>query len=170
MELTFCKSGFRQQLEKELTENILPFWMNQVVDNATGGFHGALSNNLIILHEIPRASVLCSRLIWTYSRAYEYLKNERYLPIAIKIFDYFEKFFWDHEYGGIYWDIDQNGKAVNDYKHHYTQAFAIFSLSEFYRITRIAKSLEIAQKIFYLLEKHAYDVKHRGYIEGRSRN
>jgi hypothetical protein len=89
MYLTFIKSDFRQQLETELTRNIPAFWLNYVVGGENGGFHGALTNDLKILHEVPRASVLCSRILWTYSRAYFYLKYELYPQLPVKLLNIF---------------------------------------------------------------------------------
>jgi mannobiose 2-epimerase len=77
--------------------------------------------------------------------------------------------FWDLDYGGVYWSVDSQGNPVMDRKHHYAQAFAIYGLSEYFRATQEPKSLELAQKLFYLLEEHAYDQVYGGYIEGRSR-
>ena len=47
-------------------------------------------------------------------------------------------------------------KPVLNRKHHYAQAFAIYGLSEYYRATGQPESLELAQSLFRLLEKHAY--------------
>ena len=40
------RTDFRNQLTKELTGNILPFWMRHSVDKVNGGFYGALTNDL----------------------------------------------------------------------------------------------------------------------------
>ena len=42
---SFNKSNIRKQIEDELTENILPFWMTVPVDRVNGGFYGAITNN-----------------------------------------------------------------------------------------------------------------------------
>jgi len=36
----------RQRFEQELRGNILPFWMEHTVDRVSGGFYGALTNDL----------------------------------------------------------------------------------------------------------------------------
>ncbi len=167
--LTFDKADFREELEKELTENILPFWMTKVIDRENGGFYGAVMNDLTVHNEVPRSAILCARILWTYSTAYRTLKKDEYLTTAKWAYEYLTQVFWDKAYGGLYWEVDAKGKPVVDRKHHYAQAFGIYGLSEYYRATREPESLELAQTLFEFLEKHAYDPVHGGYIEGSSR-
>lgn len=169
MTSSLTPTEFRQQLEKELTENILPFWMTQVVDRENGGFYGAVTNDLQVLNETPRSAVLCARILWTFAAAYRRLGNEQYLSAARWAYDYLIHVFWDHQYGGVYWSIDKGGNPVLDRKHHYAQAFTIYALSEFYRSSKLGKALVLAKQLYQLLEQHAYDPVHHGYIEGRSR-
>ncbi len=76
---------------------------------------------------------------------------------------------WDKTYGGIYWMVDYLGEPVNDRKHSYAQAFAIYGLSEYYRATRENESLQFAQELLKQLEAHAYDLTFKGYVEGCNR-
>jgi mannobiose 2-epimerase len=165
----FNKIDFRRQLEKELTGNILPFWIKYAMDKVNGGFYGALTNDLEIHNEVPRSAILCARILWTYATAYRKLGDKEYLAMARWAYDYLARFFLDPEYGGLYWTVDYTGKPVFDRKHHYAQAFAIYGLSEYYRATEEPQSLASAQTLFQLLEKHAYDPVYGGYIECSSR-
>jgi mannobiose 2-epimerase len=169
IEISFDKADFQKQLKKELTENILPFWMKYAVDKVNGGFYGALTNDLIIHNEVPRSAILCARILWTYAAAYRKLGNEEYLSMAKWAYDYLKQVFWDPEYGGLYWTVDAAGQPVLDRKHHYAQAYAIYGLTEYYRAAQQPESLVLAQELFKLLEKHAYDPVYGGYIEGSSR-
>ena len=160
---------FRSQLEDELTGNILPFWMDHSLDKVNGGFYGALTNDLQIHNEVPRSAILCARILWTYATAYRKLGDRQYLDMAGWAYNALRDTFFDPEYGGVYWTVDKAGKPVFDHKHHYAQAFAIYGLSEYYRATEQPESLAQAQRLFQLLEKHAYDPLYGGYIEGSSR-
>jgi cellobiose epimerase len=166
---TFNKKEFRRQLKEELMGNILPFWMAHAVDKVNGGFYGALSNDLEIHNEVPRSAILSARILWTYSTAFRKLGDKAYLDMARRAYDYLMRVFLDPRYGGLYWNVEATGKPVLDRKHHYAQAFAIYALSEYYRATEEPQSLELAQTLFQLLEKHAYDPIYAGYIEASSR-
>jgi mannose/cellobiose epimerase-like protein (N-acyl-D-glucosamine 2-epimerase family) len=60
MSQIFNKSDFRQQLEEELTGNILPFWMTYVVDEVNGGFYGAVTNDLKVHNKVLRSAINCN--------------------------------------------------------------------------------------------------------------
>jgi mannobiose 2-epimerase len=169
MSYPFDKSELRKQLKEELTGNILPFWMTHAVDKVNGGFYGAVTNDLAVHNEVPRAAILCARVLWTYSAAYRRLGAEEYLSTAQWAYDYLTQVFWDQQYGGVYWSVDYKGNPVLDRKHQYAQAFAMYGLTEYYQATQDSQSLELAKTLFHLLEEHAYEPVYQGYIEGSSR-
>lgn len=166
----FQRHDLRQQIEQELTGNILPFWMNHVVDKVNGGFYGAVTNDLQVHNDVPRSATLCARILWVYSAAYRRFLATEYLAMARWAYDYLTRVFWDYDAGGVYWEVDCEGNPVSDRKHHYAQAFAIYGLTEFFRATQDPKSLALAMELFPLLEKHASEPIHGGYTEGSSRN
>ena len=136
---------------------------------STGGFYGAVTNDLQVHNHVPRSAILCARILWTYARAYRRFGDAAYLEMARWAYDALTEVFWDREYGGVYWTVDARGQPVMDRKHHYAQAFAIYGLCAYYEATEEPQSLALAQELFHLLEKHAYDPVHGGYIEGSSR-
>jgi cellobiose epimerase len=166
---SFTENALQKQFFQELTGNILPFWMARSVDKVNGGFYGALTNDLEIHNEVPRSAILCARILWTYATAYHRLGNQEYLGMARRAYEVLSQVFLDPQYGGVYWSVDFTGKPVFERKHHYAQAFAIYGLSEFYRATNLPESLALAQDLFRMLEKHAFDPVYGGYIEGSSR-
>jgi cellobiose epimerase len=157
---------FKRQLRNELTNNILPFWSTRLVDRLNGGFYGAITNDNMILNEVPRSSVLCARILWTFSAAYRKLGTAEYLETAQWAYDTLRESFWDGKHGGVYWSVEKSGTPVMDRKHHYAQAFAIYGLVEYYRTVRDPESLRLAQVLFQLLEKYAHEPVHGGYLEG----
>jgi mannobiose 2-epimerase len=168
--LSLTTANFRNQLETEPIGNILLFWMTYPVDKTNEGIYEALSNNLRIHNEVPRSAILCARIMWTFSAAYRKFNKNEYLSLAGHAYAYLKGVFWDHDHGGLYWSVDDQGNPVRNRKHHYAQAFGIYGLSEYYRATGDPQNLEFAKDLFHLLEEHAYDGKNGGYIEGSSRS
>ncbi len=160
----------KQEFQTELTANILPFWIDHAVDPVNGGFYGALTNDLHIHNEEPRSAVLCARILWTYALAYRQLKDEACLKMAQHAYEALTRHFWDPEFGGVYWSVDQHGQPLVDRKHSYANAFSIYGLSEYYRATRDPRSLDLAQRTFRLLDQHAHDPANQGFVEGCSRD
>ena len=157
--------SWRKDVEAELVRNILPFWIENVVD-PSGGFFGALTNDLAVHDEVPRSGVVCARILWTYAAAYRRFGRPEYLSMAQHAFVYLAGPFWDRQHGGIYWQIDAQGQPVSARKHSYAQAFAIYGLAEYHLATGDGQSLALAQKLFALLERYAHDAVNGGYIEG----
>ena len=83
---------------KELTENLLPWWMTVAVDEENGGFYGAVDNDNVPVPHATKFITLNARLIWTFSSAYRILGDEQYKVMADRAYDYFIKHFWDDRY------------------------------------------------------------------------
>ncbi len=158
------------QFRKELTENILPFWMRHTVDRENGGFYGTVSCDLKVDKEAPRAAVINARILWTFSAAYRLLGNPEYREMADHAYAYILDKFWDKQYGGVYWLLDHLGNPISDRKQIYAQAFAIYGLAEYYRATGKAESLERAQQLFRLIEEKSRDRAYGGYLEACGRD
>ncbi len=48
--------------------------------------------------------------------------------MARRAYAYLAQVFWDETYGGVPWLIDKHGTVVNERKHSYAQAFAIYGM------------------------------------------
>ena len=166
---TLSRPGLREAFREELTGGILPFWMNHAIDRQGGGFHGALTNDLRIRDEVPRSAILHGRLVWTFSAAYRVLGVGGLRATAEHARDYLLRQLSDPVHGGVYWSVDRLGRPVEDRKHTYAQAFAIYGLAEHHLATADRISLRRARELFELLEAHAHDPVHGGYVEGRDR-
>ncbi|HEU4324365.1 MAG TPA: AGE family epimerase/isomerase [Roseiflexaceae bacterium] len=162
------RAPWRERIERELRGNILPFWIAHTVDPA-GGFYGSLTGDRRVRDDVPRSAVLCARVLWTYSSAYCAYGGPELLAMARHAYRALLRSFWDQRYGGVYWTVDARGLPANDRKHSYAQAFAIYGLSEFYRATGEAESLQLAHELLALLDRHAHDERYGGYLECRSR-
>ena len=157
------------EVKDELESNILPFWMTKMIDSKNGGFYGRIDGSGVVHHDADKGCVLNARILWTFSSAYRILKNPGYLKTAERSKDYLFDHFFDKKYGGVYWLIDHKGKMKDGKKQIYAQAFAIYGLTEYYRITNDKTCLDKAIDLFRLIEKYSFDDKLKGYFEAFSR-
>ncbi len=151
--------------QKELQEDILPFWLKHTRDYTNGGFYGRIHNNLEIEHTADKGLVLNSRILWTFSAIHSMSPDVGCLEMADRAYHYLLDKFWDKKYGGVYWLLNYKGEPVNSQKKLYGQAFTIYALAEYYHTTHQAEALEYAQKIYSLIEAHDYDSQNRGYLQ-----
>ena len=160
---------YYNEIKNELKNNILAFW-NKTVDEENGGFLGRILTNGKIIKDSPKSAVLNTRILWTYSLVYRKFKEEIYLELAQRAYDYMERFFRDQEKGGIYWMLDCKGNPIDTKKQIYAQAFCIYALVDYYKISDNQDVLNWAIDTFELIEKHSFDPDYPGYFEALDRN
>lgn len=159
----------RQEMEEELTANILPFWINKMTDEANGGFYGRITGKEVLMPEAEKGAILNARILWTFSSAYRILKKEEYLVAATRAKRYLLDHFYDKEFGGIYWSLDYQGKPLDTKKQIYALGFALYGLSEYHRATGDQEALDYAIHLFESIEKHSFDTAKNGYCEALTR-
>ena len=155
----------RAEMRAELIRDILPFWMERASDRRNGGIIGFIEENGTADPTAPKGSILHARVLWTFSAACRHLGDEAYRHAANRAAVYFSAHFIDPTFGGVFWMIDAGGRPLDDRKHVYAQAFAIYALAEHFRATADERSLRSAIAIYRLVEAHAYDAEHVGYEE-----
>ena len=60
---------YRDQVEAELTGNILPFYLNHAVDPHDGGFYGYIAADLTVQPQAPKALIQNSLILWAFAHA-----------------------------------------------------------------------------------------------------
>lgn len=164
----------REETLAELTRNILPYWMNTMVDEVHGGFYGRRDGNDNLVELADKGIILNTRILWTFSHAHRLLKMDRardqYAATATRAFRYICDNFLDQDNGGMYWMVNYEGKPVYTKKQVYAQAFGIYAFTEYFRATGEQAALDEAIKLYRLLEEHSYDRVRGGYLEAFDRD
>jgi mannobiose 2-epimerase len=168
MSSTQVKESLKGSLSAILRKNILDYWARYTIDNKYGGFAGYVGPDNKVNEKAGKGIVLNARILWAFSAGSRFLKDDRYAEIADRAYKYISDSFFDNRNGGVYWEVDYRGQPLSTKKQVYAQAFAIYALSEYYRLRGKSEALEKAQDIYHLLEKHSYDRKYGGYIEAFS--
>jgi mannobiose 2-epimerase len=160
---------FRQRVHHELTQNILPFWIN-IIDHKNGGFYGEVAADGTPDPKASKGGILTARILWTFSHAYAMFHDPAYLQAAEQAYRFLCDHLWDDEYGGTYWYVDYRGVMLAPKKQIYSQGFTIYGLSEYYLATHDDQALQKAIRTFDLIEEHAFDPVHAGYFESFNRD
>jgi mannobiose 2-epimerase len=159
----------KSEVQKNLTGNILPYWMKNMVDPVNGGFYGRIDFQEKKYPESDKGGILNARILWTFSAAYRITKDTSYLAVAKRAKNYIIDHFVDQKYGGTYRSLNSKGEPSDLRKQTYSQSFFIYSLSEYFRATGDQEALDKAKAIYRTLEKYAVDQKSDGYFEVFSR-
>ncbi|MCE6991318.1 AGE family epimerase/isomerase [Dyadobacter sp. CY323] len=149
---------------------ILDYWEKYAPDLEKGGFYGRVNYENQADKDSARSVVLTGRILWTFSLAHRLFKEAKYLTLADRAYQQLVRYFFDAEHGGVYWSVKADGSPLETKKQIYGNAFAMYGLSEYYRVTHYPPALEKAKDLFNLIEKHAFDAVNGGYREAFSRD
>lgn len=163
------KKNLKQEVREELN-NILKYWKNNTLDTENEGFIGQIDafENKIFCSE--KGSVLNSRILWSFSAAYQITKDLSDLETATKAYHFINTYFIDKEFGGVFWSITYDGKPFQTKKQIYALAFTIYGLAEYYKITQNEEALQLAVSLFETIEKYSFDPINKGYLEAFTRD
>ena len=149
------------KIRAHLEQKILPFWMS-LKDETFGGFYGYMDENLILEKNADKGCILNSRILWMFSTAAKILRRDDLREYADHAMDFLRRF-EDPVNGGVYWSVTYDGKPADTTKHTYCQAFAIYGLAAYYRLTGSKEALDKAMDLFRIIESQCKD--EGGYLE-----
>jgi mannobiose 2-epimerase len=155
------------EAKQMLNDMIIPFWKN-LHDSKNGGYFGWMDFDLNVNQQAVKGCILNSRILWFFSAAALALKRDDLKREAEHAYAFLKKAYLDREYGGVYWSVNYDGTVCDDTKHTYNQAFAIYALSAYYRLTLDREALAIAYDIYHIIENRCTD--DIGYLEAQDRS
>lgn len=158
------------EMEAHLEKHILKPWFPRAVDKERGGFIQDYTEDWTEKRDGNKTLVYQSRLTWMAAQVALSFpeKAKEYIEYSNHGLDFLADKMWDKENGGLFWSVDASGKPTNERngeKHVYGISFALYAASVNYKATKNPKALELAEKTFDWLEKHACDGDKNGYFE-----
>lgn len=148
---------------EHLEQKILPFW-EALLDNTYGGYYGYVGSDLQLNREADKGCILNSRILWFFSTAAAVLKRPDLRVYADHAYRFLDRF-GDPENGGLFWSVTYDGKPADTTKHTYCQAFAVYGLAAYYRLTGNPGALDRARSLFRVIETKCRDKG--GYLEAQ---
>jgi len=155
------------KLKTMLMDNIAPFWLNKAPDYEYGGYTINIGPRGEVKTGGSKMIVTQARTLWLFSRLVRAgYGGEEYLAAAEHGYRFLKDKMWDSAHGGFFWEVDVTGdQALRARKHLYGQAFALYSLSEYYLACQKQEVLDFSVQFFELLEAKAHDPEFGGYLE-----
>ena len=154
---------FISEIREHLEQKILPFW-EALKDNAYGGYYGYVGSDLQLNRKADKGCILNSRILWFFSVASAVLKRPDLRVYADHAYRFLDRF-GDPENGGLFWSVTYDGKPADTTKHTYCQAFAVYGLAAYYRLTGNPGALDRARSLFRVMETKCRDKG--GYLEAQ---
>ena len=130
--------------KKYLTEDIIPFWLNNAVDEKNGGIYTLLERDGSI-YGTDKSVWFQGRALWVFSKLYNCIeKNPAYLEAAKTIYSFLDKCTDDD--GRMFFLVTEDGKKLQKRRYFFSETFAAIGCAEYYKAvkdTDIYKKAEI---------------------------
>lgn len=150
-----------------LEEELLPFW-TKLLDESCGGFYGLVDFDLKVHPHAEKGCILNSRILWFFSESAMLLSSKTARECADHAWLFLHEKCLDREMGGLYWSVSYDGQPLDTTKHTYNQAFGIYALASYYRLTGNPQAIALAMELFHLIESRCTDEE--GYLEAFTRD
>lgn len=130
-----------------LLQSIVPYWERYGPDPATGALRTCLADNGAVLSgDVYLWSQL--RAVWTFSALYRRIeKRERWLDIGRRVVSFCAENGRD-ENGHWRYRLDARGEVADGPISIYTDGFAIYGLTEYYRATGEEAAIDLALETY----------------------
>jgi mannobiose 2-epimerase len=161
------------ELSESLNNGILNVWYPRTIDSISGGFLSDFDYKWEMKGRQNKMIVTQSRHVWTCSTIAEFYpaKKDQFLKIAAHGVQFLKDKMWDAQLGGFFNLVDREGNVLKDEKSEriikeaYGNAFAIYGLSAYSRVSGDTAALSMAKKAFLWLDQHSYDPQFGGYFQ-----
>ena len=136
----------KMNYKKVLTENILPFWMENAIDEENGGIFTSLDEKGEIYGR-EKSVWFQGRALWTFSKAYNVIeKKAEYLETARKIYKFLGKCV-DTD-GRMFFTVTEDGKGIQKRRYYFSETFAAIGCAEYYLASGEKEALTDARAFF----------------------
>lgn len=165
--------SWAESYKKELTENIMPFWMEYGLDRENGGVYTCVNRDGSLM-DTTKSVWFQGRFAFICSFAYNNVeKNQEWLDAAKSTLEFIEKHCFD-EQGHMYFSVAAEGKPLRKRRYVFSETFAAIAMSEYALATgdqhwakRAIQVFEDTQRFLatpgFLPAKFEADVKLQGH-------
>ena len=165
--------SWAESYKKDLTENIMPFWMEYGLDRENGGVYTCVNRDGSLM-DTTKSVWFQGRFAFVCSFAYNNVeKNQEWLDAAKSTLEFIEKHCFD-EQGHMYFSVTAEGKPLRKRRYVFSETFAAIAMSEYALATgdqhwakRAIQVFEDTQRFLatpgFLPAKFEADVKLQGH-------
>lgn len=165
--------SWAESYKKDLTENIMPFWMKYGLDSENGGVYTCVNRDGSLM-DTTKSVWFQGRFAFICSFAYNNVeKNQEWLDAAKSTLEFIEKHCFD-EQGHMYFSVTAEGKPLRKRRYVFSETFAAIAMSEYALATgdqhwakRAIQVFEDTQRFLatpgFLPAKFEADVKLQGH-------
>ncbi len=140
-------SQWAESYKTDLTENIMPFWMEHGLDKVNGGVYTCVDRDGSLM-DSTKSVWFQGRFAFVCAFAYNHvMKNPQWLEASKSAIDFIEKHCFDDD-GHMYFSVTAEGQPLRKRRYVFSETFAAIAMSEYALATGERKYAERALEIF----------------------
>jgi mannobiose 2-epimerase len=165
------RSQIAKEIENSIQREMLNKWYPQNMDTLYGGFITTFTYDFKPTGDQDKFIVTQARHTWSTSKAAMRCPGVPYYKtLAQNGYKFLHDNMWDKTYGGFYTMVGRKGNVIDSTKNAYGNAFGIYALAAYCKLSNDPNALSFAQEAFMWLEKHSHDPVNKGYYQHMQRD
>lgn len=141
------KTALRDLYRDTLLDDVLPFWMRHIRDDACGGYlHHIDADGTTV--STDKCFWVIGRTVWLYSRCYNDVEQRpEWLDFARHGYDFIMQHGFDTD-GRMFYTVTRDGRPLRKRRYLFTETFGVVALSEYGLATGNAEIVERARALY----------------------
>jgi len=137
----------RDRYRDTLLEDVLPFWMRHIRDDAMGGYlHHINADGSVV--STDKCFWMIARTVWMYSKAYNDVEPKpEWLEFARYGYAFMLKHGFDTD-GRMFYTVTRDGQPLRKRRYLFTETFGVIALSEHGKATGDEAAIEHARALY----------------------
>lgn len=138
---------WQEHYRDDLTNNILPFWLDYGLDRENGGVYTCVDRRGQLM-DSTKSVWFQGRCAYVYSFAYNNIdRRPEYLEMAKSCLDFIEQHCFDTD-GRMYFEVTADGRPLRKRRYVFSECFATIAMSEYAIATGDMTYAEKALRLF----------------------
>ena len=138
---------------EDLTEKILPFWLNNGLDTVNGGFYTCVNRDGSLM-DTTKSVWFQGRGGYIFAHAFNTIEqNPKWLSASKSAVEFLEKYCFDTD-GRMYFEVTAEGIPLRKRRYLFSESFAAIAMSEYSIASGDQKYAHKALDIFRLILKY----------------
>lgn len=137
----------------DLTEDILPFWLNHGLDKVNGGFYTCVDRDGTLM-DSTKSVWFQGRAGFIFAYAYNQIEQRpEYLEASKSAIDFIEKFCFDTD-GRMFFEITADGTPLRKRRYLFSETFAAIAMAEYSIATGDKEYAQKSLDLFKMIQKY----------------
>lgn len=145
-------SEWRDRYRRDLTDDILPFWLRHGLDTEHGGVYTCVDREGRLM-DSTKSVWFQGRAAWVYAFAWNNVEQRpEYLEMSRSCLDFIEAHCFDSD-GRMYFEVTADGRPLRKRRYVFSECFAAIAMAEYSLATGSREYAEKALRLFNDIER-----------------